>query len=60
MIPVHNVFYMLSYAFRILNEQGYRSIVTESFKNTGDLCAAILAKGIRLQLKRGLLIIPSV
>ena len=29
MIPIQNVYYMLSYAFRVLNEQGYKSIETE-------------------------------
>ena len=54
MIPIKNVYYMLSYAFRILNEQGYKSIETEEFQNAAELCAAILTKGVALQLKRGL------
>lgn len=54
MIPVQNVYYMLSYAFRILNEQGYKSIETEEFHNVAELCASILIKGVSLQLKRGL------
>lgn len=45
---------MLSYAFQVLNEQGYRNLATEKFENTAELCAAILAKGISKQLKRGL------
>lgn len=45
---------MLSYAFQVLNEQGYRKIATEHFHNVVDLCAAILIKGISSQLKRGL------
>ena len=45
---------MLSYAFRVLNEQGYKSIETEEFHNVAELCAAILTKGVSLQLKRGL------
>jgi hypothetical protein len=28
---------MLAYAFRVLNEQGYKSIATESFENTAEL-----------------------
>ncbi len=55
MIPVLNVYYMLSYAFKVLNEQGYKSITTEKFENSADLCAAILVKGVSIQLKRGLL-----
>lgn len=54
MIPIHNVYYMLSYAFRVLNEQGYKSIQTEEFHNVAELCAAILVKGFSIQLKRGL------
>ena len=45
---------MLSYAFQILNEQGYKNIATEQFNNTAELMAAILEKGIAIQLKRGL------
>ena len=45
---------MLSYAFQVLNEQGYKNIATEQFNNTAELMAAILAKGIAVQIKRGL------
>lgn len=45
---------MLSYAFQILQEQGYNNVSTEDFDNVAELCSAILAKGISLQLKRGL------
>ena len=45
---------MLSYAFQVLNEQGYKNIATEKFNNTAELMAAILAKGIAIQIKRGL------
>lgn len=54
MIPIQNVYYMLSYAFQVLNEQGYKNIATEQFENTAELMAAILAKGIAIQIKRGL------
>lgn len=54
MIPIQNIYYMLSYAFQILKEQGYKNLETEEFHNMGELCAAILCKGISLQLKRGL------
>jgi len=53
-IPIKNLYYMLSYAFQLLNEQGYKNLATEDFKNAGDLCAAILIRGISYQLKRGL------
>ena len=45
---------MLSYAFQVLSEQGYKDIATESFENVADLCAAILIKGLSIQIKRGL------
>lgn len=45
---------MLLYAFQVLNEQGYKNIATEQFNNTAELMAAILAKGITVQIKRGL------
>lgn len=54
MIPIRNIYYMLSYAFQVLNEKGYKNIATEQFDNVAELCAAILDKGITLQLKRGL------
>ena len=46
MIPIQNVYYMLSYAFQVLNEQGYKNIATEKFNRYCKLMAAILAKGI--------------
>lgn len=45
---------MLSYAFSVLNENGYKDIATEEFDNVADLFAAILAKGIAYQIKRSL------
>lgn len=54
MIRVQNIYYMLAYAFQVLNEQGYKDIATEQFNNVAELCSKILAKGIEIQLKRGL------
>ena len=54
MIRVRNLFHMLAYAFSVLTEQGYRTVATEDFENVGELCAAILERGVSLQLKRGL------
>lgn len=54
MIPIRNIYYMLSYAFQVLSEQGYKNIETEQFDNVAELCSAILSKGVSLQLKRGL------
>ncbi len=53
-IRVRNVFHMLAYAFSALTEQGYRAVATEEFDNAAELCAAILERGVSLQLKRGL------
>ena len=55
MIPIQNIYYMLSYAFQVLNEQEYKSVETEHFENVADLCAAILIKGLSKKLKRGLM-----
>ena len=54
MIAIKNIYYMLSYAYKVLNEKGYRKVATEDFKNSTDLYAAILIKGVSIQLKRGL------
>ena len=54
MIRVRNLFHMLAYAFSALTEQGYRDVATEDFENAAELCAAILERGVSLQLKRGL------
>lgn len=45
---------MLAYAFRVLDKGTYEKIGAEEFENSLDLCAAILARGVESQLKRGL------
>ena len=55
MIKIQNIYYMLSYAFKVLKGQEYVKCATEEFENTADLMAAILSKGIAIQIKRGLL-----
>lgn len=45
---------MLSYAFKALNQLNEEDIDLEEFENIHNLLAAILAKGIGQQLKRGL------
>jgi 5-methylcytosine-specific restriction enzyme subunit McrC len=45
---------MLAYAFQVLNEDSYKNISLENFEYVEDLLAAILAKGIANQTKRGL------
>ena len=45
---------MLAYAFQVLQAGGYKDIEGEEFEHLHDLMAAILAKGIANQIKRGL------
>lgn len=54
MIRIRNLYHMLAYAFSVLTERGYRTMATEDFDNAAELCAAILERGVSLQLKRGL------
>ena len=54
MIPIRNIYYMLSYAFQALKAENYIHLETEQFDNAADLSAAILCRGVSLQLKRGL------
>lgn len=54
MIRVQNIYYMLAYAFQILHEQGYKDVAVEDFQNTAELLAAILCRGVTVQIKRGL------
>lgn len=53
-IPVRNIYYMLSYGFSALRSQGYRDLETEEFAGAADLMAAIVTRGIAQQAKRGL------
>lgn len=54
MIPVENIYFMLSYAFSILKETRYEKVLAEECDNATELCAAILEKGIVYQIKRGI------
>lgn len=54
MIKIQNIYYMLAYAYQVLQEKGYASCGTEKFENTADLLSAILVKGVSKQVKRGL------
>lgn len=53
-IFIRNIYYMLSYAFQVLQQSDYQSIAAEDFEHVDDLFAAILAKGTARQLKQGL------
>lgn len=53
-ILIHNIYYMLSYAFQSLRQDSYRNVSIESFDDIHNLFAMILSKGIATQLKQGL------
>lgn len=53
-IFIQNIYYMLSYAYQVLQQQDYQCIASEKFEHIDDLFAAILAKGVFRQLKQGL------
>ena len=53
-IFIHNLYYMLSYAFQSLHQETYEDVNKEKFDEMYDLLAAILSKGIGAQLKKGL------
>lgn len=53
-IIIRNIYYMLSYAFRILKQEDYQNVAAEKFDKIHDLFAEILNKGISRQLKQGL------
>lgn len=53
-ILIKNIYYMLSYAFQTLNQSQYENVAVEEFEDMHNLFAAILSKGIGLQLKQGL------
>ena len=54
MIQIKNIYYVLAYAFQVLQAGGYKDIKVEKFEHLHNLLAAILAKGIANQIKRGL------
>ena len=53
-ILIHNIFYMLTYAFQELRQNNYEKIEGEIFDNIHDLFAEILSIGIAFLLKQGL------
>ena len=53
-IPIKNVYYMLTYAFKELKRNNYEQIAGEDFEDIHDLFAEILSLGIAYILKQGL------
>lgn len=49
-----NIYYMLSYAYRILTEGAFKEVGGEEFENIHNLFAEILYLGVSHQIKRGL------
>jgi 5-methylcytosine-specific restriction enzyme subunit McrC len=53
-ILIHNIYYMLAYAFQELRQNNYADIEGEKFDDIYDLFAEILTRGVAYQLKQGL------
>lgn len=53
-IAIRNVYVMMAYAFRAINQRGSGRLETEEFEHLHDLLAEMLIKGIGAQVKRGL------
>ena len=53
-IYIKNIYYMLAYAFRVLNEEEYKKVETEEFENIAELLSEILSIGVTSQIKQGL------
>lgn len=54
MVRIQNIYYMLAYAFNILESDEYKALSSESFEHALDLYAAILSIGINQLIKRGM------
>lgn len=53
-IQIKNIYYMLSYAFRVLKDSDYEYISSEEFDNVYNLLAELLYRGTVIQIKKGL------
>ena len=53
-IPIRNIYYMLAYAYHCLDQRDFSGLDAEPFDNACDLFAAILARGLSGQIRRGL------
>ena len=53
-ISIKNIYWMLAYAFRVLNEKSIEKLSTEEFENIYELFASILSNELVKQVKRGL------
>lgn len=53
-IFIKNIYYMLSYAFKELQQEDFKNVAGKEFKDIHNLFAAIIAKCVSRQLKQGL------
>ena len=53
-IVIKNIYYMLTYAFRVLHQTNYEKIAAESFDRIENLFAAIIDGGLTQLVKQGL------
>lgn len=53
-ILIKNIYYMLSYAFKVLKQKNYEKIQTENFDHIENLFAAIIDNALSQLLKQGL------
>lgn len=53
-IPIRNIYYMLSYAYKTLSFSEYKNFDSEAFDNVQDLYAEILAIGLPFVIRGGL------
>lgn len=54
MIPIKNIYYMLTYAFSVLNKDEYKNIETEEFENIEEMLSEILINGTKSLIKQGI------
>ena len=53
-IPIQNVYYMLSYAWKAWNEAGLLKVEAQEFQSADDFFALLLVRGTEMLLKKGL------
>ena len=53
-IPIKNIYYLLAYAWEVLDISGVKNTEDESFENYYDLMASLLITGINWLIKKGL------
>ena len=53
-IPIHNLYYMLAYAFEFIDKDVIQDVGSEEFDNALDLLAFLLEAGVSRQVKQGL------